>query len=287
VLLGTVFPLIVEALQDRRLVVGAPFFDRMTKPIGLTMLFLMAVAPVLPWRKTTGEVLRVRLFWPAVCGIAALAFAVIIGNGGWAPLLAFALGGFAAGSAFRQLALATRRNGWRGFVGRANGGMVVHLGVIVISVALAASGAYTRSQEFVMSVGDTVEFSGHTFTFEGLTLESDDVKSSLKAQVRIDGGPVYEPSRSKYLQQGMDIGTPSVRTGLRHDLYLTLEGDVRPDDTEARIKVFVKPLILWLWIGGGLLALGTVLSAFPGGRRRPEAPASEGIASGDEETARV
>jgi cytochrome c-type biogenesis protein CcmF len=287
VLLGTIFPLIVEALQDRRLVVGAPFFDRMTKPIGLTMLFLMAVAPVLPWRKTTGEVLRDRLFWPAACGVGALAFAVLIGNDGWAPLLAFALGGFAAGSAFRQLGLATRRHGWRGFVGRANGGMVVHLGVIVMSVALAASGAYTRSQEFVMSVGDTVEFSGHTFTFEGLTLETDDVKSSLKAQVRIDGGPVYEPSRSKYLQQGMDIGTPSVKSGFRHDLYLTLEGDVRPDDTEARIKVFVKPLILWLWIGGGLTALGTILSAFPGGRRRPEAPVSEGIASRDEEASRV
>lgn len=287
VLLGTIFPLIVEALQDRRLVVGAPFFDRMTKPIGLTMLFLMAVAPVLPWRKTTGEVLRDRLFWPAVCGVGSLAFAVLIGNDGWAPLLAFALGGFAAGSAFRQLGLATRRHGWRGFVGRANGGMVVHLGVIVMSVALAASGAYTRSQEFVMSVGDTVEFSGHTFTFEGLSLETDDVKSSLKAAVRIDGGPVYEPARSKYLQQGMDIGTPSVKTGFRHDLYLTLEGDVRPDDTEARIKVFVKPLILWLWIGSGLMALGTVLSAFPGGRRRPEAPVSEGIASRDEEVSRV
>ena len=287
VLLGTVFPLVVEALQDRRLVVGAPFFDRMTKPIGLTMLFLMAVAPVLPWRKTTGEVLRDRLFWPAVCGVAALAFAVVIGNAGWAPLLAFGLGGFAAGSALRQLGLATRRNGWRGFVGRANGGMIVHLGVIVMSVALAASGAYTRSQEFVMEVGDTVEFSGHTFTFEGLSLETDPVKTSLKAAVRIDGGPVYEPARSKYLQQGMDIGTPSVRTGFRHDLYLTLEGDVRPDDTEARIKVFVKPMILWLWIGGGLLALGTVLSAFPGRRRRPEAPVSEGLSSRDEETTRV
>ena len=287
VLLGTIFPLIVEALQDRRLVVGAPFFDQMTKPIGLTMLFLMAVAPVLPWRKTTGEVLRDRLFWPAACGVGSLAFAVGIGNDGWAPLLAFAMGGFAAGSAFRQLGLATRRHGWRGFVGRANGGMVVHLGVIVMSVALAASGAYTRSQEFVMEVGDTVEFSGHTFTYEGLVLETDDVKSSLKAQVRIDGEQVYEPARSKYLQQGMDIGTPSVMTGFRHDLYLTLEGDVRPDDTEARIKVFVKPLILWLWIGGGLMALGTVLSAFPGSRRRPEAPVSEGIASRDEEVSRV
>jgi len=138
-----------------------------------------------------------------------------------------------------------------------------------------------------MEVGESVEFSGHTFTFEGLSLETDSVKSSLKAAVRIDGGPVYEPARSKYLQQGMDIGTPSVRSGFRHDLYLTLEGDVRPDDTEARIKVFVKPMILWLWIGGGLLGLGTVLSAFPGRRRRPEAPVSEGISSRDEEGLRV
>jgi cytochrome c-type biogenesis protein CcmF len=108
------------------------------------------------------------------------------------------------------------------------------------------------------------------------------VKASVKAAVRIDDDQVYEPARSKYIKQGMDIGTPSVKSGLRHDLYLTLEGNVRTTDTEARIKVFVKPLILWLWIGGGLTALGTVLAAFPGGRRRPEAPVSEGLSSADE-----
>ena len=69
VLLGTVFPLIVEAVQDRRIVVGAPYFDRLSVPIGLTLLFLMAVAPVLPWRKASMELLRDRLFWPAWCGI--------------------------------------------------------------------------------------------------------------------------------------------------------------------------------------------------------------------------
>lgn len=136
-----------------------------------------------------------------------------------------------------------------------------------------------------MSVGETVEFSGHTFTFEGLSLETDEVKTSLKAAVRIDGEVVYEPARSKYLRQGMDIGTPSVRTGVRHDIYLTLEGNVRPDDTEARIKVFIKPMILWLWIGGGLVALGTILSAFPGSRRRPTDPTS--VDSGGSEAGRL
>lgn len=266
VLLGTVFPLIVEAVDNRRIVVGEPFFDAMTKPIGLTMLFLMAIAPILPWRRASEEVLRVRLYWPAWTGVAALALALVWGADGWMSLLAFALAGFAGGSALRQLFLASRRQGWRGVVGRANGGMVVHLGVILLSVALVASASYTRSQEFVMEEGETVTFSGHTFTFEGLSVRSDSVKTTVLAAVRIDGEQVYEPSRSKYLAQGMDIGTPSVKTGLRHDLYLTLEGSVRPDDEQARIKVFVKPLILWLWIGGGLMALGTILAGLPNRR---------------------
>ena len=274
VLLGTVFPLLVEALNDRRIVVGEPFFNRMTMPLGLTLLFLMSIAPVLPWRKASQEVLRDRLFWPAWCGVGALAVSVFVGADGWASLAAFALGGFATGAALRQIVLASRRQGWRGVVGRANGGMVVHIGVIIIAVALSASSSYTRTQEFVMEVGETVTFSGHTFTFEGLSLESDNVKTSVKAAVRIDGEQVYSPARSKYLKQGMDIGTPSVKTGLTKDLYVTLEGNVRPSDTEARIKIYVKPLILWLWIGGGLMAIGTVLAAFPGKRRQPTAPVS-------------
>ena len=98
VLLGTVFPLLIEALQDRRTVVGAPYFDRLSMPIGIVLLFLMAVAPVLPWRKASGELLRTRLFWPAWCGVAALVFSVLVGADGWAPLIAFGLAGFAAGA---------------------------------------------------------------------------------------------------------------------------------------------------------------------------------------------
>src|SRR5690606_38482956 len=115
VLLGTVFPLVVEAVSGDQLSVGRPYFDRMTIPLGLTLLFLMAVAPVLPWRKASGELLGQRLFWPAWTGTAAVVVAVLAGAHGLAPLLAIGLGGFAAGAAARQVALATRRQGWRGF----------------------------------------------------------------------------------------------------------------------------------------------------------------------------
>src|SRR4030095_16970747 len=108
VVLGTVFPLIVEAVNGDQLSVGAPYFERMTMPIGITLLFLMAVAPVLPWRKASRELLAQRLFWPAWVGTAAVVVAVLLGAHGLAPLLAFGLGGFAAGAALRQVVLASR-----------------------------------------------------------------------------------------------------------------------------------------------------------------------------------
>ena len=155
VLLGTVFPLLVEAANDDQLSVGSPYFDRMAIPIGLTLLFLMAIAPVLPWRKASTEVLSTRLFWPAWAGAAAVLVALALGARGLAPLLAFGLGGFAAGAAVRQVVLATRRQGWRGLVGRTNGGMIVHLGVVIVAVALAASGSYDTERELTMEIGDT------------------------------------------------------------------------------------------------------------------------------------
>src|SRR5258705_7379965 len=131
-------------------------------PIGITLLFLMAVAPVLPWRKASTELLRDRLFWPAWCGAGALAVSVFVGADGLAPLLAFFLGGFAGGAALRQLLLALRRQGWRGLVGRANGGMVVHLGVIIVAGALAASNSSTRVAEFTLARGKPASYQGHT-----------------------------------------------------------------------------------------------------------------------------
>lgn len=285
VLLGTVFPLIIEALQDRRIAVGQPFFDRLSMPIGIVLLFLMAVAPVLPWRKASTELLRDRLFVPGCVGALALAVAVIAGADKWPSLIAFGLGGFAAGAAGRQLVLATRRQGWRGLVGRANGGMIVHLGIILIAVALAASNGYTRVAEFTMKVGEPVAFDGHTFELLEIEAFSTERSDGLKAQVSIDGGQAYAPAITRFTQMGTDIGTPSVKTGFTKDIYLTLEKASEAGASEAQVKVFIKPLILWMWIGGGLVAIGTVLAAFPGKRRRnPTAPTSAPVPTEPEAT---
>ena len=283
VLLGTVFPLVIEALQSRTIVVGEPFFDQLVAPIGIALLTLMAIAPVLPWRKASAELLSTRLFWPAWCGIGALGISVALGATGFMPLLTFALGGFASGSALRQVVLATRKQGLRGLVGRTNGGMIVHVGVILIAVALAASNSFTHSQELFLKTGTPAYFSGHSFELIEIVEETTDRAVSVKALISIDGGQAYAPAITKYTKVGMNIGTPSVKTGILGDIYLTLEPPVKQDSGEAHIKVFIKPLLVWLWIGGFLMALGTLLAAFPGRRRKPTDATSALIGSNDVE----
>ena len=274
VLLGTVFPLVAEAVNGERISVGRPYFDRMTTPVALTLLFLMAVAPALPWRKASGELLLRRLRWPAWAATAVVVACVAAGLRGLAPLLAFGLGAFAAVAAVRQLALSARRQGWGGLVGRANGGMVVHLGVVVVAVAFAASSAYGHRAEFRLAPGRSATLAGHRITYLGSRTVQHPNRRSVQADVRIDGGRVYRPALNQFPFATQAIGTPSVRTGLRGDVYLTLVSAPRQPSAPAVIGVVVQPLVVWLWIGGGLMAVGTVMAAVPGRRRRQPTAAS-------------
>src|SRR5437588_8992431 len=274
VLLGTVFPLLAEALNGDRLSVGGPYFSRMTTPIVIALLFLMAVAPVLPWRKASEEVLGRRLLWPAWTATLVVVLCVATGLRGLAPLTAFWLGTFAAGSAVRQLVLSARRQGWRGLMGRANGGMVVHIGVVLIAVAFAASHAYGHSREFRLAPGQSARLSGHQVTYLGSSTVRDANKTSVRARVRIDGGKVYAPAVHQFPFATQAIGSPSVKSSLSDDVYVTLVAPPDQAGGSAVIGVIVQPLIIWLWIGGGVRADGPVLAAWPGRRRRPTAPVS-------------
>ncbi len=187
VLLGTVFPLLAEAINGQQMSVGGPYFDRMTMPIVVALLFLMAIAPVLPWRKASGELLRRRIQWPFGFAVATIVFCVTFGVRGLNPLLVFGLGAFAAGSAGRQLVLATRRQGVRGLLGRANGGMIVHIGVVVIAVAFAASHSFAHQTQRTVTPGQTIAFAGHKVTYLGTSLVAHPNRQSQEAMIRIDG----------------------------------------------------------------------------------------------------
>lgn len=285
VLLGTVFPLIAEALNNSRLTVGRPYFDRMTGPIGLALLFMMAVAPALPWRKASAGVLRDRLLIPAWAGGLTLVVLVATGVRSLAALLAFGLGAFAGAAALRQLVLAaraSRRAGapwWRGVMGRANGGMVVHLGVVIIAVGFAASMSFVDRGEFRLKPGESARISGHTVRYDGFNKVQHPNRTSIEALVRVDNKKTYKPALSTYPFATQSIGTPSVRGGIFDDVYLTLVTPPESKNDDAVIGVVVTPLVNWMWVGGGLLAVGTALALVPGKRRNPIAPASATVAA--------
>ena len=270
VLLGTVFPLLVEATTGDRISVGNPYFEKMTMPIGFALLFLMAIAPALPWGRADSGVLSRGLLAPAATGAAAMVVAVAVGSRGWAPTLAVGLGGFAAGGALRPLLRAVRSGGLWGLLGRSSGGMVVHLGVAVVAVAFACSSSFIRQAEFRFEApGDQATIAGHQLVFDGLVEVKRPERTEIRVGLFVDGRR-YAPAISRFPFGGRTIGTPATRSSWRDDVQLAVLAV--PDDrgsSSTVVRVTVQPLVWWLWVGGGVMVVGTLLAAVPTRRRKP------------------
>jgi cytochrome c-type biogenesis protein CcmF len=300
VLLGTLYPLLYDAVTQQEVNVGAPFFNTIAIPFGLSLLFLMAVAPALSWRKINGSVLWHRLSLPVWAGVVTVVLCVAFGLRGFAPLVGFGLGAFAAATAVRALVLSVRATRghhvgwWRGLVGRTNGGMVVHLGVIVLAVGVIAATTYRQQTELVLRQGQTVTYDGHRFEFVGLHTAVTPSKTSDEARVKVDGG-VFTPAVTNFGGSLSTVGTPAIDSGAFGDVYLTFDQIGGLGKTSGNpivpnlpagsvvIGVVIEPLVAWLWTGGLLMGLGGLLALAPGSRRRATDPVSapSAMVSGD------
>ena len=268
VLLGTVFPLLAEAYDGTRLTIGRPYFDSLAGPLGLTLLFLMAVAPIMPWGRASTEVLSKRLFVPAIAGVAVMALALVIGARGVSSVLGFGLAGFAGSSALRQLVLSVRRHRLWGLTGRTNGGMVVHLGLIVLAAGLVAAEGYRSDQSFTLELGQSVMVEGRTLTYLEAGIEETERTVRTFAAIEIDGTSIYHPSATAFRASGQVVPTPSVKSTITSDLYLVLLQVPDRDSDTIQLRAVVRPLVSWLWGGGVIMALGTMLAVIPSRRKR-------------------
>ncbi|MDA8076598.1 MAG: cytochrome c biogenesis protein CcsA [Actinomycetota bacterium] len=309
VLLGTLFPILYQALTSQTVTVGAPYFDTVAVPAGLALLLLMAVAPALSWRKVDAGVLWGRLALPAWAGVLTVVACVAGGVRGVEPIIGFGLAAFAATSALRSLFLAVRasaRRGagvWRGLVGRTNGGMVVHLGVVVLAIGLIAATSFRSQAELVLRPGKVVRFAGHTFVFEGLRNVDTPQRLATEALVRVDGGGPFTPAVSQYGGPSSEVvGTPAIDSGFFGDVYLTWDATGRTGKstggnvvstlpkTAIAVGAIVEPLMAWMWAGGILIGIGGLLAMVPGTRRRATDPVSAPaplVARAEPETERV
>lgn len=283
VLMGTVFPLLAEALQGKQLSVGQPYFDRLVVPIGIALLFLMAVAPALPWRAASGDVLRRRLLVPAYIGVATMVVTLLFGAHGVAQVVSFGLGSFAIAGIVRNIvsAVNARRVAHREPVHlavanmvrgnpRLYGGLIVHTGVVIIAVALGVSSGYATRREVSLQAGESASVVGYRVTYLGSKLEVSAQKTTNLARVRLQEGSrslgVLSPAISSYPNSSEGIATPAVHTGILRDVYLTLVSS--PASGRVTIGVAVNPLVVWLWIGGFVMGLGTAIALVPSRRRR-------------------
>ena len=150
--------------------------------------------------------------------------------------------------------------------------MIVHLGVVIIAVAFAASQSYAHTGEFRLAEGDSAAVAGHTVTYLGLETLEHAEKTEIRARVQVDDDGVFTPRLSEFRFGSQAIGTPSVRAGVADDVYLALQALPEEGGDEVLLRVIVQPLILWLWVGGAVMALGTILAAWPGSPAPPDRP---------------
>ena len=288
VLWGTLFPVLSEYVQGSKVTIGPPFYNRVNLPIGLFLLFLTGIGPLLAWRSTSFKSIRRNFILPVVTMVVT---AIILMTFGmvrpWASddvqstlfsLIAFSLGmgvitaiasEFLRGAAvvhtqtgknlLASVLLLTRRNN------RRYGGYIVHFGVVVIFIGIAG-GAFKQSREVEMGYGDSLQIGSYRLVCQSFTQDSNANYDTKYALLDVYQGnkkiTQLAPEQRFYHASQQTSTMVAIHSTLARDLYVVYEGE-NPDTGRPIIKVFINPLIAWIWIGVGIIVFGTFVALTP------------------------
>jgi cytochrome c-type biogenesis protein CcmF len=279
VLFGTMFPTLSEAVRGEPLTVGPPFFDKWMLPIGLTLLFLTGVGPMLAWRKSTWAAVKFNLLWPVVWMLATIGFVRWLGVGFWASGLCFGLCAFVTGAILQEFwrgagvrKQATGTDRFTALVGlfsrsrRRYGGYIVHIGIVLVFLGFAGNGS-KREVQIRLEAGQSVDIAPYRVTFEQLRVGEDSQKQTVTAQMRAyrsgkDVGGMY-PARWFFHKHESEPTTEvAIRRSVPDDLYIVMAAYDTAGQT-GTFKIFVNPLVNWIWMGMGIIILGTFIALIP------------------------
>jgi cytochrome c-type biogenesis protein CcmF len=282
VLLGTVFPLLYQAINGTQVTVGTPYFASVAAPVSVALLVLMAIAPLVSWRSADARVLWSRSRVSAWVALAAVAVLLAAGVRRPAEVAAVFLAVLAGGAALRTLrgtlVAALRRGSWRSaWRAPSTGGMVVHLGVVVLALGIVTSTTYVTRSEVTLATGQRTVVDGQLVSFDGFHHVQDALKSATQLEVSVDGHQLLPAVTTYHGRGGTTVGTPAIDSNLARDVYVTFDavggnGTTSGAQVETGLPagsvvlgVTVEPLLAWLWLGGVVIAVGSALSFF---RRR-------------------
>ena len=271
VLLGTLYPLLLDALGMGKISVGPPYFDTVFMPLMAPVVFLMGVGPLARWKEASVPDLAKRLRWAlGVAVVAALASGWLAGRIGLVSTLGLAMGWWLVASIATDLwgrirpidglSLTTRA---RRLPRAAVGMMAAHLGVAVFIFGVTMVKGFEQERDVRMAINDSTTVAGYTFTLRGLKEVPGPNYSAVQGTVEVsrDGRKVMDmlPEKRIYRVQTMPMTEAAIDTGFTRDLYVSLGEEV--DNGAWIVRIYYKPFVDWIWGGCLLMALGGVLAA--------------------------
>jgi cytochrome c-type biogenesis protein CcmF len=297
---GTVFPMFSEILTGDRISVAAPFFNKVNGPLFLVLLLLMGVGPLLGWRHTSAAAFRKQFTWPLVAALVVAVLVFVVARSVY-PIIGLAICAFVTATIVQEYVRGVnarrRTSGDNVFTamghlwsrnGRRYGGYIVHLGIVLVGVAVIGNEFYQQTKNVTLAPGETAQVAGYTLEFAGLESDRQPNLTEYGARVLVYNGSdqvigTVIPKRNVY-DKTPDMPTSEV--GLRmspiEDVYVVLNGWETGGKT-ATFTIYINPLTTWMWIGGLVIVLGTLIAAWPHSSRRSTANVpSVAYATGDD-----
>jgi cytochrome c-type biogenesis protein CcmF len=287
---GVVFPIISEVFSGQKITVGPPYYERANAPLFGGMMLLMGIAPLSAWRQSTLKTLGRAAWKPGVVSLLVPVLTLALGITNWIALLALWLVGFVVCVTlyeFWRAALARHRlHGeslpaafWNlaGRNRRRYGGYIIHLGTMLMALGILGIEVFQTQTQGTIPQGDTLSLGQYTIRYDRLDVfDLPDGRNVARATVSVlkNGSPVGElyPRRDYYYESQQPVTIPGARSTLADDLYVLLVDWESISSQGATFKVFHNPLVNWLWLGGLVFILGTLVAAWPDKERAAMGP---------------
>ncbi|MEP7022296.1 MAG: heme lyase CcmF/NrfE family subunit [Actinomycetota bacterium] len=293
ILLGTTFPLIVQAVSGQQVSVGGPYFRSSVAPVFLLILLLAGTAPLLPWRATNRSRVLRRLRIPAAAAALVIVGTALAGVHQVTAVAGFGLATLVfvtSGQEILNVLAIGRRSRLSGSVRalvrgrRRHAGLVVHMGLALVAAGITASSTLGQQAQVTLKAGQSTVFAGQVLRYQGLHTDQQPQRIVLTAAVSVtDPGSgkvsMLDPRMNLYPAATEPIGTPSIHRGAVWDLYASVIS-LQDDGGAATFRFYRNPGVNWLWLGGLVMALGGAGAAWPGRRRRRHPGGKPGTATG-------
>ncbi|MCE7979831.1 MAG: heme lyase CcmF/NrfE family subunit [Caldilinea sp. CFX5] len=294
---GTCFPMFSEILTGDRIAVAAPFFNKVNGPLFIVLILLMGIGPLMAWRHTSAEALRRQFTWPTVAGLVVAGITLFYSRNIY-PILGMAVCAFATATIVQEyvrgvmarrthnneaipvaMGQLIRRNG------RRYGGYIVHLGMVLIGIAVVGNEFFQHTTNVTLARGESTTLAGYELMYTGL--ESNRAANRMEIGARVvvfdvDSGKEIDtvmPQRNIY-DKTPEMPTSEVGLHMNpiEDVYVVLNGWGEGGEN-ATFTIYVNPLTVWMWTGGVVIVLGVLLAVWPHPTQRAQTSTESSYAS--------